>query len=127
MAINRRKLLAGVAAGTAASIGFSARSYARILGANERINIGLMGTHSRGAGLLGSFISVGGINVTHNCDVDRRVLAKTSKRIVSAGFPEPKSDKDIRKILEDPSLDALVIAAPDHWHAVAGVMALEAG
>ena len=126
MSINRRNFIGYSVAGLG-SLAFSAKSYSRIVGANERINIGFMGTQSRGAGLLGSFARMAGVNLTHNCDVDSRVLKRAHNAIIQAGFDAPKSDKDIRKILEDPLLDALVIAAPDHWHATAGVMALEAG
>ena len=126
MSMKRRKFIA-LSAGALGALSFSASSYARILGANDRINVGFMGTNSRGMGLLGSFAKMQGVNLTHNCDVDSRVLEKTHNAIIKAGFEPPKSDKDIRRILEDPTLDALVIAAPDHWHAPAGVMALEAG
>lgn len=126
MKMERRKFI-GLSAATFGGLAFSASSYARILGANDRINVGFMGTKSRGMGLLGSFAKMQGVNLTHNCDVDSRVLEETHNAIIRAGFEPPKSDKDIRRILEDPTLDALVIAAPDHWHATAGVMALEAG
>jgi len=126
MKMERRKFI-GLSAATFGALAFSASSYARILGANDRINVGFMGTKSRGMGLLGSFAKMQGVNLTHNCDVDSRVLEETHNAIIRAGFEPPKSDKDIRRILEDPTLDALVIAAPDHWHATAGVMALEAG
>lgn len=124
----RRKFLQTSAALVGATA-FSASSYARILGANDRINLGFMGTNSRGASVLKSFVASDGkgINITHNCDVDSRVLSKTAGLIKSLGYDEPKSDKDIRKILEDKTLDAVYIAAPDHWHAPAGIMALEAG
>jgi predicted dehydrogenase len=129
--MTRRKFLgtsaavAGAAAVTAAS--FSANSYARILGANDRINLGFMGTNSRGAALLGSFVSNGGINITNICDVDSRVIDKTSATVKKLGFAMPKATDDIRVMLEDKNMDAIVIAAPDHWHATAGVMALQAG
>ena len=126
MPINRRKFIS-TTAGAAGALAFSASGYTRILGANDRINIGFMGTNSRGGGLLGLFAKAGGVNITHNCDVDSRVLLKTATIIKDAGFRAPKSDKDIRNILADKTLDALVVAAPDHWHATAGVMALEAG
>ena len=126
MKMERRKFI-GLSAATFGALAFSASSYARILGANDRINVGFMGTKSRGMGLLGSFAKMQGVNLTHNCDVDSRVLEETHNAIIRAGFEPPKSDKDIRRILEDPTLDALVIAAPDHWHATAGIMALEAG
>ncbi len=102
MSINRRNFIGYSVAGLG-SLAFSAKSYSRIVGSNERINIGFMGTQSRGAGLLGSFAREWqGVNLTHNCDVDSRVLKRTHNAIIQAGFDAPKSDKDIRKILEDP-------------------------
>lgn len=128
MTMTRRKFLGGVAGAAAISAAtFSASSYARILGANDRINMGFMGTRSRGEALLGSFINNGGINITNICDVDTRVLSKASLLVKSAGFATPKATDDIRVMLEDKNIDAVAIATPDHWHAPAGVMALQAG
>jgi len=126
MPVSRRKFITTTSSAIAATT-ISASSYARILGANDRINVGFMGTNSRGAGLLGSFMQVGGINVTHICDVDTRVIAKTTAMAQEEGFGTPASTDDIRVMLEDKTMDAIVIAAPDHWHAPAGVMALQAG
>ena len=75
MSMKRRKFIA-LSAGALGALSFSASSYARILGANDRINVGFMGTNSRGMGLLGSFAKMQGVNLTHNCDVDSRVLRK---------------------------------------------------
>ncbi|GAB56621.1 hypothetical protein GPUN_2506 [Glaciecola punicea ACAM 611] len=129
MTITRRKFLgtAAAALGVAAASTFSASSYARIFGANERVNVGFMGLHSRGEGLVGSFINGGGVNITNICDVDSRAISKTSMIIKGAGFKTPKATADIRTMLEDKNIDAICIAAPDHWHAPAGVMGLEAG
>jgi predicted dehydrogenase len=129
MTITRRKFLGTTAAiaGVAAFSTFSASSYARILGANDRINMGFMGTNSRGEGLLGSFINGGGVNITNICDVDSRVMSKAATIIKGAGLKAPKATDDIRVMLEDKNMDAICIAAPDHWHAPAGVMALQAG
>ena len=122
----RRKFLKTTAA-AAGALAFSTSSYGRIIGSNDRVNLGFMGTNSRGAAVLEAFNNVGGVNITHNCDVDSRVMAKTAAAIRGFGFDEPKSDKDVRRIIEDKDLDALVIAAPDHWHATAGIMAPETG
>lgn len=122
-----RRHFLGTAAVAAGALSFAAGSYSRILGANDRVNVGFMGTHSRGKGLLKSYMKVGGINVTHICDVDSRVLKQSVADVKSADRPAPKAETDIRRVLEDQSLDAIVIAAPDHWHAPAAIMALEAG
>lgn len=126
MALNRRKFI-GASAAAIGAAALSAKSYARIIGANDRVNIGFMGVRSRGEALVGSAINAGGVNITHICDVDSRVQAKSTKTLAKAGFSDVKVTDDIRKTLEDPELDAIAIATPDHWHAPAGIMALQAG
>jgi len=126
MSISRRKFLETSALTAAGALAMSASSYARVIGANDRVNLGFMGTNSRGWGLIDSFSMDGNINITHLCDVDSRVVEKTSAKIKGLGHDNLTTNSDIRKTLESSDLDALVIAAPDHWHATAGVMALQA-
>lgn len=114
-----------VAAATA-TLGMTARSYSNILGANERLNVAVMGTRSRGRALLGDFINSKSSQVTHICDVDSQVLKDTLSFIYSLNASRPKGEADIRRVLEDPDVDALAIATPDHWHATAAVMGLQA-
>jgi predicted dehydrogenase len=111
----------------AALVASSAKSYANILGANDRLNVAVMGTRSRGQSLLGDLIKSSSSNVTHVCDVDREILESTLAYVSSLDAPRPKSHVDIRHVLDDPDLDALVVAAPDHWHATATIMGLQAG
>lgn len=105
----------------------SAKSYARIIGANERINVAVMGTRSRGAQLIRDYIAAKDATVTRICEIDSRIAAKTLKNIAERDAPTPETDTDIRRTLEDKDLDVLVIATPDHWHATAAVMGLQAG
>ncbi|MDR2495796.1 MAG: Gfo/Idh/MocA family oxidoreductase [Tannerellaceae bacterium] len=117
------------AAGVALSLGgmnLSARSYANIVGANERIQVAVMGTNGRGAVMAQLFQQAGQANVAYVCDVDEAALAKGVKAVTGAGG-SPKTEKDIRKLLADKNLDALYYATPDHWHAAAAVMACQAG
>lgn len=109
-----------------AAAAMPAMSYARIIGANERPNVAVMGTRSRGKALLQSFALAGG-NITHVCDVDAEVMDATRGWMTEAGLPTAKTDKDLRRVLEDPSIDILVVATPDHWHAPASIMGLAAG
>ena len=121
----RRNFINGLAG--AAVMASSAKSYASILGANDRLNVAVMGTRSRGKSLLGDLIKLSSSNVTHICDVDQEILDTTFSYIKSLGARCPKGHSDIRHVLDDPSLDALVVATPDHWHATATIMGLKAG
>ena len=125
---NRRDFLraaagAGVLAG---SLGIGAASYGQVLGASDRLRVAVMGVRSRGRALIYGFAKAG-CAVTHICDVDGEVLDEVSGEMREKGLAAPNTETDVRRILDDGSVDALVIAAPDHWHAPATLLALEAG
>lgn len=125
--VSRRSVIAGGAIGMASTaLGLSAKSYARILGANDRLNFAAMGTRSRGWALLQSCLEQGH-NVSSLVDVDSRVLEDGLGKLGAAGYSSPRISDDIRNALDDNSIDAVIIATPDHWHAPASVMALKAG
>jgi len=106
---------------------YSALSYSRIKGANERIRVSVMGVNSRGAALAQSFASQDNCDVLHICDVDTRAIAKWIGELGKVRQIKVKDFRDFRKSLESKDIDALVIAAPDHWHAPASLLALQAG
>ncbi len=124
-----KKTAAGSAAIYAGSIlpAFSAKSYNRILGSNDRVNVCVMGVNSRGFSHAENFAKQSDCSVIHICDVDTRAISKTVSRVSEITGSTPKGYIDLRKSLEDKELDALVIAAPDHWHAPAALMAVKAG
>ena len=131
---NRRTFIKKTAIGTAGvSMGltaFSAKSYGRILRANDRINIGVIGLRGRGQQHLESFAGMydDGVYVKTVCDVDSQFL-EPSRKVVAEKQKGNKPDavKDLRKIYEDPEIDAVSIATPNHWHALATVWACQAG
>jgi len=122
---SRRDFIKGIAG--AVALATTAKSYSRIVGANDRLDVAVMGTRSRGKSLLGDLVGSKYANVTHICDVDSTVLDSTFSYLSSLNTRRPQGHSDIRRVLDDPRLDALVIATPDHWHATATVMALKAG
>lgn len=130
---NRRKFIKKSLTGAAVlSFGgilpsFSAKSYARILGANERIQVAVMGVNSRGLALASNFAAQKNCEVRYINDVDKRAAEKCIANVAQIQDTTPKAQPDFRKSLEDKSLDALVIAAPDHWHAPAALLASAAG
>lgn len=94
---------------------------------NDKVVIAIMGTNSRGAFLSKNFASIPNTEIAYICDVDERVLAKTCASVEKQTGKKPQGVTDIRKLLEKKDFDALVIAAPDHWHAPATIMGCQAG
>jgi predicted dehydrogenase len=92
----------------------------------ERVRLAVMGLRSRGKDLLGGFTGLPHVEVTHLIDPDPGVI-KPALDIVKSQQTRPKVETDVRKALDDPSVTALVVAAPDHWHALATVWACQAG
>jgi predicted dehydrogenase len=96
--------------------------------ANEKVVVAIMGTNARGAALAEGFAKLSGAEVAYICDPDDQAIARGIQATLQGGQKKkPKGVKDFRQILADKSLDALVIAAPDHWHTPAAIMALQAG
>jgi len=125
---SRRKFVKNTVVGSIGlTLASTAKSYARIMGSNDGVNVAVMGTNSRGDALTRVFIESDNVAVNFICDVDSKVLDKTVAMTGELQGSKPKGEKDIRKVLESKDLDLLVIAAPDHWHAPATLMALQAG
>jgi predicted dehydrogenase len=125
---SRRDFLKSLAIGAAGiAVGTHARSYASIVGANERVNFAIVGLHGRGYGHLESIRANKNAAVTHVCDVDARELDKFGAAVQEKFQEAPRKFRDFRKLLEDKDVDALTIATPEHWHAHMAVMALQAG
>ena len=106
---------------------FNAKSYSRIKGANDRINISVMGVNSRGNALAQNFAIQNNCDVIHLCDVDTRAITKCLISLKDKQSFTAESFIDFRKSLENKDLDIMVIAAPDHWHAPASLLSMQAG
>lgn len=107
--------------------GISAKSYSNIIGANERIMVAMMGVNSRGMALAQNFAKQSNAQVMYVSDVDTRAADKCMDAVAKIQQNRPQAAPDFRKALEDKNLDALVVAAPDHWHAPAAILACSAG
>ena len=94
---------------------------------SQRINVAVMGVNSRGDELAKTFARSAGAEVAYVCDVDSRAAGKTVAAVAGLQDRQPRGVGDFRATLDDDSVDALVIAAPDHWHAPATLLALQAG
>jgi predicted dehydrogenase len=100
----------------------SAMSYQRILGANERVQLGAIGLGNRGMGVMGIFQRSGQVDVRAVCEVYGVRLDRAQQAAGGA-----KGFTDHRKLLDDKTLDAVLIATPDHWHAPMAIDAFGAG
>jgi predicted dehydrogenase len=93
----------------------------------NKVIVGVMGTNSRGEYLATLFASQPDIEVAYICDVDSNVLARTIEKVEKISGKKPKGFRDVRQMLEEKDLDAVAVAAPDHWHAPAALLAVKAG
>ena len=94
----------------------------KVLGANEKLNIGVVGVAGRGGGNMRDVAAVKESHISALCDVDQKNLTAAAKQ-----FPDAQRYRDFRKMLEQKDLDAVVCSTPDHTHAIVGVSALKSG
>ncbi|MEP6534091.1 MAG: Gfo/Idh/MocA family oxidoreductase [Bryobacteraceae bacterium] len=119
--ISRRGLLRGTAVTGAVAV--TAASYSRVMGANERIQLGLIGCGGRGNYVMQTFVKTDRVEVKGVCDVWAERTAKAKQTAINAA-----TFSDHRKMLETVKpLDAVLIATPDHWHTRIAIDALNAG
>jgi predicted dehydrogenase len=117
----RAFLQTGLALGAAAAVPNSA------FGANERVTLGMMGVNGRGRALAQAFAGIADAQIKYVCDVDSRVIPKVADLVASKQGKAPAAIGDFRRILDDKGVDGLVVATPDHWHALATILACQAG
>ncbi len=119
---------------TATVVGFGAAAFAmprraRAVPASEKVVMAAIGIGGRCSSLIDGFLERGDVRFATLCDVNpkRDRLLAMRKRIEEAGGARPAYEKDYRKVLDDPSIDAVIVATPDHWHAPLTVFACQAG
>jgi predicted dehydrogenase len=126
--MDRRKFLhgaCGIGAGIATMAGTSA--FSGTVPANDKINLAVLSGRGRALQLLSGFSSRPDCNIAYICDVDQSVAPTAMKAIATNEGEAPKFVQDFRRALDDKSVDAVVIATPDHWHALATIWACQAG
>ena len=131
---NRRQFIktgvvgaAGIAIG---GMGFSAKSYAAVLGANERIHVAVIGVRNQGTVHLKSWCALQdrhNVRVRAICDPDEALFAPALRIVDGQSGLKPDAHWDLRVILDDRQTDAVSIVTPNHWHALAAVWAAQAG
>ncbi|MDE3180352.1 MAG: Gfo/Idh/MocA family oxidoreductase [Acidobacteriota bacterium] len=99
----------------------------RVFGANDRVRVAVCGVRSRGFAHIRAYSRLPNAEIAALCDVDDTVLDRRLADVEKLGKPRPKRFIDCRKVMEDKSIDAVSIATPDHWHALIGILACQAG
>jgi len=127
--VTRREFLDTLAIGSAAlALGSTAKSYARILGSNDRLNFAVIGLNGRAYAHLSSLkANKASARISHVCDVDANILKKFADSAQQQMGEATATDRDFRNILQIKEVDAITIATPDHWHTPMAIAALQAG
>jgi predicted dehydrogenase len=125
----RREFLDTLAVGAAGlAISSTAKSYGQILGSNDRLNFAVIGLHGRGYAHLSSLkANKNTARISHVCDVDQNTLKKFAGDVQNELGYTPEAAKDFRHVLQQKDVDAITIAAPDHWHAPMAIAGVQAG
>ena len=121
--LTRRTFLKGSLAGGAAA---ALAPYSRVLGANNDIRVAVVGFRSQGSNHIKWFGDIPGVRVVALCDADRNLIDR------EVGKFKERNEKvdtyvDVRKLLEDKNIDAIITATPNHWHSLITIWACQAG
>ncbi|MDA2926390.1 Gfo/Idh/MocA family oxidoreductase [Acidobacteria bacterium AH-259-G07] len=124
----RRKFLAKVLAGGVAleTLG-SAVVRAASTSVNEQLALAVIGLNGIGHVHVRNLTERSDVRIACLCDVDEKVLSRAAHTVKEASRKTPKLVPDFRQVLDDPAIDAVVIAAPHHWHCPIALRALQAG
>ena len=95
--------------------------------ANDNLRVAVVGVHGRGMSHVNGFAGKNNCEVVTICDCDEGVVKKAMETVEKVQGAAPKFEQDIRKMLDDKSIDIVSIATPNHWHALAAVWAMRAG
>jgi predicted dehydrogenase len=125
MNITRRHFIGSTASAVVVA---GMKAQGRVIGANNRVRVCTIGFNRRGDGHLSEVLALkNDAEYVALCDVDANVLARGAKKVTAAQGKAPKLYKDMRQALEQDFIDAVTIATPNHWHALATIWACQAG
>jgi predicted dehydrogenase len=99
----------------------------RVFGANDRVRIAVCGLRNRGFDHIEGYANLKNVEIAAVCDVDENVTAYRLSDMFKLGLSKPATYVDVRKLLEDKTLDAVSIATPNHWHSLMAIWACQAG
>jgi predicted dehydrogenase len=125
-----KKSLMGSAGIAVAGMTMSAKSYGKILGANDRMHISIIGIRGQGTNHINQFCKLKesrNVVIKNLCDVDEETWAGKVKLVQDQTGDKPETSYDMRKVFDDKEIDAVSFATPNHWHALGTIWACQAG
>ncbi len=129
--ITRRVFLASTAASATCTIFPSrlagASATGKVLGANDRINLAVIGIHGQGGGHIDGFSKIPNVRIKTLCDLDENLYAERVRGVEKAHGYAPQTEWDMRRVFDDKEIDAVTFAVPNHWHALGTIWACQAG
>ena len=123
----RRDILKATVPSSLAMMGIPTIIPSTAFGANDRMRVAVIGINGRGKDHIKGFMSQDNVEVATLCDVDNVVLKAGAKAFEEKYNKKVQTEQDLRKVYEDKSIDAVSIATPNHWHALAAIWACQAG
>lgn len=120
----------GTAGITIGGLGLNSKSYASILGANDRINVAVVGIRGQGGGHINNWCALKenrNVRLKTICDVDEQYYPEKAKVVLDKTGEKVVTEWDMRKVFEDKDIDAVSFAVPNHWHALGTIWACQAG
>ncbi len=124
MPLPQRRDFLQTAAVTGAALAFSPPTSAA---ESRKLVLGIIGPGGMGMNHVRNLIKRPDVEIAYVCDVDKNRLANAAKTVEAGTKKAPKAVGDMRTVLDDKAVDAVFIATPDHWHAPAAILALDAG
>jgi predicted dehydrogenase len=125
--LTRRNFLKRTSAFAAGIAALGAMPVRAVVGANDRVRVAVIGCNGRGMNHITAWLEVPNVEIACICDVDTRAMAKGIEAVVKKQERRPQGERDLRRVLDDKSVDAISIAMPDHWHTPATILACNAG
>jgi len=123
--VSRRGFIKGTAGAAAAAV--VATKATQVLGANDRVNLAVVGIRGRGRAHISNFAAIPGVRVTTLCDVDENLFPAQVKSMQDKFGYTPATVWDMRRVFDDKEIDAVAFATPNHWHALGTIWACLAG
>ena len=113
---------------TAGAAALTAASYSRVMGANDKINVAVVGLGGRGQNHMDNYMDIAGCRIAALCDVNQSALERAQAKVAKkTGEAAPKGYGDMKDVFADKNVDAVSMPLPNHWHALATIWACQAG
>jgi predicted dehydrogenase len=123
--VSRRDLIKGASAATVAAAFWYPSG--KVLGANDRVNVAVIGIRGQGGAHIGGFPALPGVKLKTLCDIDENTFGKRIAEVEKKHGYKPDTAWDMRKVFDDKDIHAVTFATPNHWHALGSIWAAQAG